>query len=70
MSSHVTSSVNAGSLVNNNPVSSWNSSKVLATKDPKAALFKSQKYIRDFKAGSIGNGANDSALIAKREEPK
>ncbi len=66
--------MNAGSIVNNAPVSGgvWNSSKLLAKdpKDPKAALFKSQKYIRDFKAGSIINGANESSVMVKKEEPK
>jgi hypothetical protein len=74
MSGHVTSSMNAGSIVTNAPVSGnvWNSSKLLAKdpKDPKAALFKSQKYIRDFKAGSIINGANESSVMVKKEEPK
>ena len=75
MSGHVSSSVNTGFIVNNTPASGsiWNSSKVLLNKDPKdnkATLFKSQKYIRDFKAGSIINGANDSSIMVKKEESK
>jgi hypothetical protein len=50
----------------------WNSSKALLTKDTakdKATLFKSQKYIRDFKGtSSILN--NDSSILAKKEESK
>ena len=75
MSGHVTSSMNPGSIVSNTPASGtiWNSSKVLLNKDPKdpkATLFKSQKYIRDFKGGSIINATNESTLMAKKEEPK
>jgi hypothetical protein len=69
MSGHVTSSINPGPFVSNTPASGtiWNSSKVLLSKDPKATLFKSQKYIRDFKPGSVVNTANDSTLIPKKE---
>lgn len=49
----------------------WNSSKALLNKDTvkdKAYLFKSQKYIRDFKGTSIIG--NDSSIIIKKEEQK
>mgnify|MGYP007076209182 CR=1 FL=1 len=51
--------------------SAWNSSKALLNKDTvkdKAYLFKSQKYIRDFKGTSIIG--NDSSIIVKKEEQK
>jgi hypothetical protein len=73
ISGHVTTTANSSSINNANPsTTTWNSSKVLLSKDnkDKATLFKSQKYIRDFKVGSILNGANDSSLMAKKEEPK
>lgn len=72
MSGHVNSSLG------NNGISStmangsvWNSSKALLNKDTvkdKAYLFKSQKYIRDFKGTSIIG--NDSSIIIKKEEQK
>lgn len=51
----------------------WNSSKALLTKDvakDKATLFKSQKYIRDFKGASSSILNNDSSILVKKEEPK
>ena len=65
-----TTKANSSSINNTNTSASiWNSSKFLLTKDAKdkATLFKSQKYIRDFKGGSILNGSNDSSLLVKKE---
>lgn len=46
----------------------WNSSKALLNKDvkDKAYLFKSQKYIRDFKGNSTINPNNDSSVLIKK----
>lgn len=73
ISGHVTTTNHSTSINNaNTSASIWNSSKVLVSKEAKekATLFKSQKYIRDFKGGSILTGANDSSLMAKKEEFK
>lgn len=54
--------------VNNNTSSSaWNTSKAVINKDTKdkAMLFKSQKYIRDFKGTPVVN--NDSGISVKKE---
>ncbi len=58
----------ATTSVHNGASSIWNSSKVLLgnnTKE-KAALFKSQKYIRDFKGNSILSSGNDSSIVVKK----
>ncbi len=72
MSGHIATS-NSSTINHTNGTSSsmWNSSKALLGKDvvkDKATLFKSQKYIRDYKGASIISGNNDS--IIKKEEPK
>jgi hypothetical protein len=36
----------------------------------KAYLFKSQKYIKDFRSTSVLGGDNNSSLIVKKEERK
>ncbi len=64
----------SGTTVNNNSNSAliWNSSKVLLNKDTKdkAYLFKSQKYIKDFKGTTVLTANNDSGLMVKKEERK
>jgi len=73
MSNHISTTA-ASSAINNTATSAsiWNSSKALLNKDvkDKAYLFKSQKYIRDFKGASILNGTNDSSVLIKKEEQK
>ena len=73
VSGHISSSIN-NNVINNTTTNGtiWNSSKVLLTKDvpkDKAYLFKSQKYIRDFKGTSM-MGGNDSSILVKKEEQK
>ena len=56
----------------NNTGSLWNSSKLVMNKDnkDKTYLFKSQKYIRDFKSTSFLGTSNDSNILIKKEEKK
>ena len=73
MSGHMATTTTSNPLNNaNTSASIWNSSKALLNKDgkDKAYLFKSQKYIRDFKGNSIVTGNNDSSIIVKKEEQK
>ena len=75
VSGHISSSIN-NNVINSTTTNGtiWNSSKVLLTKDnpkDKAYLFKSQKYIRDFKGTSMSMmGGNDSSILVKKEEQK
>ena len=74
MSGHaISSSANNVPSSHGSSTATWNSSKVLLNKETKdkTYLFKSQKYIRDFKGTSSGlNGGNDSSIFVKKEEHK
>lgn len=67
ISSHGISNNIASSVGNGNSTAAWNSSKALLNKEVKDKnfVFKSQKYIRDYKGLSTSN-TNDTSILVKK----